>query len=373
MKYFQFILPFIVLVLLSSGCKKTTDTTSPSTQLLIEGDFDANYNHSNVCITDDGGVAFVTLNRAKQIYVAKVNSSLELQWSKTFDSAVNNAGGICASGDGGVIVIGNLFDDTWAKHAISVRKLDNSGNLVWKKKYWFDFPEHEAPVIRKTSDNGFMILICNYYEGQQFPIIPTLFKINSSGDSVWAHWLPGMISMTENDFQVTPDQGFIVAGRFRVLKTDAEGNQEWIKDIQATNPKNIRVLNDGSYVALGDTAFETNPPDINQQDMILVKFDQNGSKLWEKRYNNGFNDFSFNLCLATDGGFLLTGKPDDIHSLSKPVLIKTDNSGIQQSLQELPGIEPIGLVNIQEKYIYVGVLKVAPSGYYNLMLYSVQL
>ena len=361
-----------MLALFGTACKKTAETVSPSNQLLIDGDFDANNGHSNICITDDGGVAFVTHNRAKQIYVAKVNSALELQWSKTFDSAVNNAGGICASGDGGVIVIGNLFDGTSAKHAISVRKLDNSGNLVWKKKYWFDFPEHEAPVIRKSSDNGFMILICDYYEGQPFPIIPTFFKINSAGDSIWSHWLPGLYRMTENDFQVTPDEGFIVAGRYRILKTDAAGNQVWLKDIQATNPINVKVLTDGSYVALGDTAFETNPPDVNQQDMILVKFDQNGSKLWEIRYNNGFNDFSFNLCLATDGGFLLTGKPDDLHSLSKPVLIKTDNSGIQQSLQELPGIEPIGLVYTQGKYIYVGVLKVATSGYYNLMLYSFQ-
>jgi len=179
-----------------------------------------------------------------------------------------------------------------------------------------------------------------------------------------------MISMTENDFQVTPDQGFIVAGRYRLLKTDAEGNQEWIQNIQATNPVNIRVLGDGSYVALGDTAIETNPPDINQQDMILVKFGQNGTKLWEKRFDNGFNDFAFNLCTSSDGGFFLTGKPDAIHSFSKPVLIKTDNVGTQESLQELPGIEPIGLVNIQGKYIYVGILKVVASGYYNLMLYS---
>jgi hypothetical protein len=375
MKSFQFIIPILAFGLLCSACKKKsgTDPVDTSNHKLIEGTFYTNRGYSNFCITDDGGVAFVALTKTKQLYVGKASFNLDLQWNKTLDSAVNNAGGICASGDGGIIVIGNLYNYTNAKHAISVKKLNNSGDVVWEKKYWFDFPSGEAPPVRKTSDNGFMILICNYYPGETFPVIPTLFKINSAGDSIWSHWLPGMISMTENDFQLAPDQGFVVVGRYRILKTDSIGNQQWLQELPSINPINVCMLDNGSSIILGNKMKEQSQGDPDMQDLGLIKFDPNGNKLWEQSYDIGYMDYAFSLCPSPEGGFIFTYKSDGMETTLAPGLIKTDENGNQLSTQDLPGIIPIGLVNIQGKYIYYGVRQYDPDWLNKLMLYSFQL
>ena len=104
-----------------------------------------------------------------------------------------------------------------------------------------------------------------------------------------------------------------------------------------------------------------------------MKFDQNGTKLWEHLYNVGDHESSANLCLTPEGGFIFSGMTD-VNSFygDEVVIIKTDGSGNQLSIKILSlGYSPEawGLEYQNGNYIFYGGTTLATGqGYYLLLM-----
>lgn len=76
--------------------------------------------------------------------------------------------------------------------------------------------------------------------------------------------------------------------------------------------------------------YLVSPPSENRG-IILYKIDSNLNLLWTRIYKPSVKNYSFNLLNTPDNGFLISGMKSDGMTFSMdPLVIKTDNNGIEQ-------------------------------------------
>jgi|GEM_PF-3293070 len=374
MKSLYGILSLSILIFFFSGCKKGTDngTADSQTQKLISGDFYFNEGKNTLCQTSDNGFALAALIGKFSIYIARTNSTFNVLWDKTYGSCINDVGGIVESSDKGFVIVSNNYDTTSYPYKLYVDliKLNSSGDLLWEKKYRFRYMYERGFALRETPDKGFIIAtVHDKLDNQGFNFIE-LFKINSAGDSLWSRDYSDHYSTTGHDIQITSDQGFIAVGDMIILKTDSLGNKQWDKELTSTRLTNVRVLPDGSFVAVGNKSVH-NDTTGNSLDYVLMKFDASGNQLWEKLYDVDNNEWACNLCLTPEGGFIFTGKTE-IHpgNITETVIIKTDENGnkLAMKIVKLGNMaEPRGLIWQNGSYVYYGGTSLSTGTAYYLM------
>jgi hypothetical protein len=367
-------LALVILILLATGCKKNADNSADTpSQKYISGDIWFNSGFNTLCQTSDNGFAIAALVGVHTIYVAKTTSSFDIQWSKTFGSNIADVGGIVESGDKGFVIVSNFTDTTVHpnKGYVDLIKLNASGTFLWEKKYAFRYQYATGFALRETPDKGFIITTVHDKINNLGMNFIELFKVNSNGDSLWSHDYSDHYSTSGHDVQITPDNGYIAAGDEIVLKTDSLGNKEWDQYFSTVTFTNVRILPDGSCIALGTKDVST-IPSSNGLDFILMKFDQGGTKLWEKLYNVGDHESAANLSLTPEGGFIFSGMTD-VQTMNnyEVVIIKTDGAGNQLALKKLSlGRDPEawGLAYQNGSYVFYGGTTLTTGLQYYLLL-----
>jgi hypothetical protein len=111
------------------------------------------------------------------------------------------------------------------------------------------------------------------------------------------------------------DNGWLAAW---VLKTDAQGNQQWNKTYGSSGAQGRCVIptNDGGFAICG----------VAYSNAYLIKIDASGNMVWNQSYNQ--ITAAYAIIKTTDGGYALagstgTGRPGD----SPCGLLKVDSSG----------------------------------------------
>jgi len=283
-------------------------------------------------------------------------------------SLVTSVGGIVQSSDNGFVIVSNSYDTTTypEKNYVDLIKLDQSGNQLWEKKYRFNYLYERGFALKETSNKGFIIITVNNS-------CLALFRISSTGDSLWSHTYTdqSIISGIGMDIQLTADKGFIAVEDRIILKADSLGNQQWELATNAVDLTNVRVLADGSCVALGTVSIFS-IDSSNKEEYVLMKYDISGNKLWEKLYSAKINEWSANLCLTPEGGFIFSGV--SVISTSNENyqidIIKTDGNGNELASKIINlGLtaEPRGLVWQNGSYIYYGGTTIGAGTDYYLM------
>lgn len=215
------------------------------------------------------------------------------------------------------IVAGNLFDAPMQIEELTLKRVDQNGNIVWIKKYTHNTFQHarifdienyldllfitgsidvngtkRAFIARIDATTG-NLLQANYYD----ILSPNL---NSRG----LH-----ISYTESDFDGDgqPDPGFIVGGFFSdcyildtncinnnfgfVMRTDFNLSEIWTIELDVLNTidnqeydfvNNITETSNGFFITGSATGITTN--NIVLQEVLAHKIDFLGNFLWDKSY-----------------------------------------------------------------------------------------
>ncbi|MBK9731262.1 MAG: T9SS type A sorting domain-containing protein [Chitinophagaceae bacterium] len=102
---------------------------------------------------------------------------------------------------------------------------------------------------------------------------------------------------------------------FWVVKTDASGNKEWDKRFGGNSKEEMFTLlqtPDNGYI-LGGWSMSNINGDQTQasrgsSDYWIVKIDENGNKLWDKRYGGPGEDELRSMAPTSDGGFIFAGE-----------------------------------------------------------------
>ncbi|GAG88340.1 unnamed protein product, partial [marine sediment metagenome] len=140
--------------------------------------------------------------------------------------------------------------------------------------------------------------------------------------------------------QQTTDGGYIMTGyggigpggniapNIYLIKTDTNGNQEWFNtydnNISWDMAFSVQQTTDQGYIVAGLISFSP----FNSTDIYLIKTDSLGDTLWTRMYGGAGNEYSEEVRLTPDGGYIIVGGTDSYGMGACDVyLIKTDSLG----------------------------------------------
>ena len=373
-----------------------------------------NYDYcSSIQNTSDGGFIIAgTTNSlgsdSSDVYILKINILGDTMWTKTFGGINQDyCSSIQNTSDGGFIILGSTNSFGAGNYDIYLLKIDSIGNLQWSKTYGgIDYDNGKA--IQETTDGGFIIGGATKSFGVGSKDI-YLIKTNSVGDTSWTKSYGKTDSnVSIRDIKLTTDGGFVFLGSFYdynsynfwdiyVLKTDSIGNLQWDNLIYNCGisrsssasqdfASSIIQTKDGGFVITGNTencnigneyvylvklsysgghiwsklfggpsyyntgysvkqtldngfviAGNTNSFGFGMQDAYLLKTDSNGNLIWSKTYGGASNDLASSIQIANDGGFILGGYTESFGEGSYDVyIIKTDSLGNSGCNENIP-------------------------------------
>lgn len=305
----------------------------------------ASSSFSSVALTSDGGfvaaAGFTTSLSEPRALLVKVNGNGEEVWNKThvipglgFFSPYTLVRDVIQTTDGGYIVVGMTADvdpsSTARQYDFFLLKLRSNGDLEWSKTIqgWVGISTigggwniNEAEHVMQISDG----YVFSGYSGDPTggPADAVLIKTDTSGNLRWNSSWHALNLNFADDFEQTPEGGFMVAIRTvqnpgmafdaRVIKTDRDGNTIWNKAYASGTYVHqmfysIARSRDGGYVLGGE--YGKGSPDWIWH-AWLFKIDSNGAEQWDNAEEGAPLTGAFaDVQQLPDGGYIAFGSPN---------------------------------------------------------------
>ena len=226
-----------------------------------------------------------------------------------------------------------------------------------------------------------------------------LLQVGSVSAIPHEEWNRTFRDFVANSAQQTLDGGYILAGDETILKTNANGDEEWSKTFKGENPcefYSVQQTSDGGYILAGNK--NRNSDGKGYYDPWLLKTDANGSLQWSKTlifsgiiissdqqtsdHENSVRDYPFervepespsvsihvNFVQQTlDGGYILAGNIREVGEMKNAWLAKTDADGYviwDKTFGEITGGAYSVRQTLDGGYIFIGLtyLKYYPYG-----------
>ncbi len=242
---------------------------------------------------------------------------------RTYGGRLNdNATDVLLLEDGGMLLAG-LADSPGPSHRITTGKArlvrtDAAGNVLWEQRYGGEL-DASFSAVALAGQNNFVALgeVAASYERDETDLF--LVKVDGEGNEIWARTFGGRGMDHGKVVRQTADGGFILtggtadeyvtrnlyAGNLILIKTDAEGNEEWSR----TYGSSILYLGwavaqtpDGGYVAAGWEART-----IPDRDVYLIKTDSEGVLEWSRSWDLDprDRDMASDMVVTSDGFIVL--------------------------------------------------------------------
>jgi hypothetical protein len=245
-----------------------------------------------------------------------------------------------------------------------VTKYNSNGTKIWSNKYGGMTGNCKAYSIQHTSDNGYIVAgVTNTNDGDvsgnHHPGTTDVWmlKLDNSGNIQWKKCFGGSGDDSAYAVIQTPDNGFIVAGCSTssdgdltgnngasdawIFKVDNLGNLVWQKNIGGSNYDDFRAIvynSDTTFTITGCTSSSTitNNGNYGMRDLWLIKIkDDTGDIQWSKNFGGSNNEQGFSIQRTVGNGYLVAGYTEstsgDIagnNGLADAWLLKLDANGI---------------------------------------------
>ncbi len=268
------------------------------------------------CIqTSDGGFAALVTTEESQTSLVKFTADGQQEWNQTFwyiegASDMEKWARFIQTTDGGYVII----DSTSGGQRL--HKRNSTGYHEWNSTFGGGW----ANSIILAEDDGFVLTGGT----GNFPNLDIwLVKTDSQGLPEWNRTFGGEGLELANTVLHTSDGGYAIVGSsiLGLLKTDANGTEEWHTGPHPPSLFRIIQLADGSYVRGGQL----------NEDFWLFKTTSTGEHVWNMTYGGSRNEFMQSLIQTADGGYLLAGDSfGQTFTLDDIWLVKTDAAGQQE-------------------------------------------
>jgi hypothetical protein len=244
-------------------------------------------------------------------------------WTQTYPGVVGYERWLLQTKDSGYLLLYGSGDSVF-----SLLKTDPSGIMQWNKSYTAEISGYGQSVIQ-TLDGRFAV-------AETYKDNYVLLKIDESGNQQWNRSYSGHGRCSARVIIQTQDGGYAILGTGSkdvasgesnvfswLLKTNAEGTQQWTQTLADGVPTSIIQTYDGGYAIAQDPNFN------------LFKLSSNGTLEWSRTYvdrdMNGVNS----VVQTSDKGFALGGWMWRRINGGNPyaTLVKTDASGNVQWTQ----------------------------------------
>jgi len=274
-----------------------------------------------------------TKGKRKVLWVVKLHKDGKPAWGKTYELHYNSAGNsVVETFDGNYVIAGFTVARDSTQRDMWVLKIDKSGELLWEKSFG-GLGDDVAKAIVQTRDGG--LVVAGFT--QKYTWFQTKFwimKLDKNGNFKWEDKV--IAKLNERAFAIieAKDGGLVLAGfrgnkmrMFRVIRFSKTGEQEWLETYRIgywSVANSLIQTQDGAYVVVG---YTKKVGKLNY-DILLVKIDQNGQLLWNKTIGSNDWDEATSVTETYDKGLAVAG-----YSLSKKFnkadfwIMKLDNHG----------------------------------------------
>ena len=227
----------------------------------------------NINLTADGG--FFYCAGYTHPFLRKYDSLGYLSWEKVYKNVYRGGFNNCTiTHNREIILIGNYSPGSLQLDYPFIMKTDTLGNLIWIEKFEYDSLRYFYLDNINENDNGDYIT-----SGSNWKCY--IVKFNNNGNWLWIKYYdyPGTLTSLES----TNDHGYAFGGyykvndttdRARLIKTDQEGNLQWMKLYgfgHYTSSNCVIKTSDSGFILAGrrDTFQFAN--------VIVIKTDVNGN------------------------------------------------------------------------------------------------
>jgi len=159
-----------------------------------------------------------------------------------------------------------------------------------------------------------------------FSILPTVdvssnqvYFLDEPPGVSWSKTYGGVNVELASSVEQTADGGYILGGETNsygagdwegwLIKTDVEGNELWNKTYGGTREDIFNCViktSDEGYAAAGYAGYSTS----EKCELWIIKTDENGTVIWDKKYRNGDEVFG-NCIIETEQGYVVVSEADD--------------------------------------------------------------
>jgi hypothetical protein len=374
LKKISFLLFFTLLIV---SCGKDDGGDGPDQEINGDIDFVKTYGGSesdeavSVVEAADGGFVILGTTRSSNgditdksgndsdFWLLKITKTGEIVWSKTYGGSDDeNAARITKTNDGGYLLSGYTtsndgdvsgnegFQDYW------ILKVDASGNILWDKNFGFAGSD-QAYKAFQTTDGGYFIT--GFFDVSasggagndlQRGVVHGVgefwgIKLDANGNKEWRRYFGGTNNDRSYDAWQTADSGFLMTGTSESVdfdKIDPKGSYDywavrltpsgdlvWTKSFGGAEIDNSYAslkTNDGNYIMVGDS--RSSDQDVTSPrgnaDAWMVKFDDNGNKIWQKSFGGSQFDTTHSIVQRANGDYILAG-----HSRSSDGDLQSNN------------------------------------------------
>ncbi len=187
-----------------------------------------------------------------------------------------------------------------------VEKFDFNGKRIWRKGIEIlglpNNPILKPRNIKELPDRGFMCF------GEFLSNIYFVFKLDSTGNTVWQKYFVDSLGYAFVYVEPLSDGGFAVVTEKMVRKLDANGNTISTFEIAHTNVGWVnwnKTMSDapaGSFIVSGMSRHTVGN---TIDDLSLFKFDNNLNIVWQKTYSSPLDtaEYIIDMVCDADGGF----------------------------------------------------------------------
>lgn len=305
--------------------------------------------------TSDGGYIFAGQmnNAGSYIWLVKTDANGTMQWNNTFGGGYSDiARSVQQTSDGGYIIAGSTYragSDAW------VIKTDSKGKEEWNYTHG-GLKYDDAWFIIQTSDEGFIFTGGTYSYGGTNDAWAV--KLYPNGTEQWNKIY--RTNTRGQSIRQTPDGGYIIAGRTYpwgasynsdayLLKIDADGKEQW-SDTYGTDGHedaaySVDLTPDEGYIFAGTTSSLG----AGVNDAWLVKVNSSGKEQWNNTFGEANYDYGYSTQRTLDNGYVIAGLTQTYGpSGNKGWLVKFDENGSKLWNMSFGGIKTDGIYSVQQ-------------------------
>jgi uncharacterized protein YegL len=273
------------------------------------------------------------------MWIVKLNAQGDIMWQKTLGGQLfDYASDIQETPDGGFIVVGSSTStngDFISQSTVSdswVIKLDNQGNVEWKKRFGGTEAD-EATGVHTTQDGGYIVTnfssssdgnICNAKGGGDYWI----FKLDATGTMLWEKTFGGSSSETPLSLHQEPQGSYIISGYTTstdgnvttqkgksnawLMQISPQGVLEWQRvfggndseffNAALTTPDRHSVAIGITYSMDGDLEYIS-----NDGNLWVVKVDEQQDILWQRLYGGTSLEIGRDIITTHDNNYVAIG------------------------------------------------------------------
>ncbi len=272
---------------------------------------------NDVTVMPDGSIIAVGWTNStgaggEDALVMKLSPDGGVIWAKTYGGAQDDeAWAVAVAPNGDIIVAGYTSSFGAGSSDIWVLRLDENGNVKWQKTYGGN--NWDVAIAMAVAPNGDILVAGDTGSfGVDFTDFWVL-RLDGNGNVKWQKIFGkgnarAIIVAPDGDIVVAGDTDIFGAGSadIWVLRLDADGNVKWQKTYGGKNnewPTSLALAPNGDIVVVGSTlSFGA-----GWYDAWILRLDQNGNVMWQKRYGGEYNDETWGVAVAQNGDLIVAG------------------------------------------------------------------